>query len=449
MNYLKFFNTKGNNIAKFENGGDLIDSELKQTMQENPTLTEEGAINLYRQKNRFESQPEMLKPKNTQASISANLSNLKSDPKTGKVSGGIITTTNPDGTTSSKELPEIDTTERLGDTSSQDLNSGDGGVTGGLSGEGYAAIGQAAQQAFNAIDGATMGDKNFSASSQAIDTVVHGASSALIQSGNPYAMAAGVALEGLNFATKAGGKNVQGFDVDIASSGYGNLGHKESEAGRVWDSWSGATSRKLAKRNEEARMALAAADVAQEQKFEQESRMNSVDNVLRQNQIALSGGIDTSLLAAKRGAKLKRIEEYRKKHCVKAKEGAKLKSVELSDDKNIVPTGDLHKNKHDIDLEHITSKGVPVITVNDDTVDTFTEIKQQEDSIVQHAEIETGEVILNKTLTDYIEDLRKKWHDSDEKDSDILLEVGKRLTKELLFNTEDKDKVIGQQEEKL
>jgi len=94
-------------------------------------------------------------------------------------------------------------------------------------------------------------------------------------------MAAGVALEGLNFATKAGGKNVQGFDVGINNSGYGNLGHMESEAGRVWDSWSGATSRKLAKRNEQARMALAAADISDDIKFEQEARQNSVTNILQ------------------------------------------------------------------------------------------------------------------------------------------------------------------------
>jgi hypothetical protein len=45
-------------------------------------------------------------------------------------------------------------------------------------------------------------------------------------------MAAAAALEGANFLTKAGGQTVQGFDVDIASSGYGNLGHMESSSSR-------------------------------------------------------------------------------------------------------------------------------------------------------------------------------------------------------------------------
>jgi hypothetical protein len=59
--------------------------------------------------------------------------------------------------------------------------------------------------ALQAADGILMGDQNFGAQSEAIDTAVHGVSSALMKSGNPYAMAAGAALEGANFLTKAGG----------------------------------------------------------------------------------------------------------------------------------------------------------------------------------------------------------------------------------------------------
>lgn len=107
---------------------------------------------------------------------------------------------------------------------------------------------------------------------------------------------AGAVLEGLNFITKAGGKTVPGYDVNINNSGYGNLGHQESSSGRIWDSWTGKTGRKLAKRNEQARMALNAASISEDQAYEQEARANSITNVLEQNQIALAGGIDTSLL---------------------------------------------------------------------------------------------------------------------------------------------------------
>ena len=156
----------------------------------------------------------------------------------------------------------------------------------------------------NAIDDLAMGDKNFGAQSQAIDDAVHGVSGALMKSGNPYAMAAGAALEGANFLTKAGGQTVQGFDVDIQSSGYGDLGHMESSSSRDFGAMiglggifgQGKLKEKLAKRNAQAKMAMNAANIANEQKFEQEARANSIQNTIMNNQIALSGGLDTSLL---------------------------------------------------------------------------------------------------------------------------------------------------------
>jgi hypothetical protein len=45
------------------------------------------------------------------------------------------------------------------------------------------------------------------------------------------------------------------------------MGHQESESGRIWDKWSGATARKLARRNEQARMALSAMDISEDQAF--------------------------------------------------------------------------------------------------------------------------------------------------------------------------------------
>lgn len=114
-------------------------------------------------------------------------------------------------------------------------------------------------------------------------------------------MAAAAALEGANFLTKAGGQTVQGFDVDINSSGYGDMGHMESSSSRTIPFLGGIadakkTQRKLAKRNQEAQMAMNAANIANEQSFEQEARANSIQNTIMNNQIALSGGLETSLL---------------------------------------------------------------------------------------------------------------------------------------------------------
>lgn len=154
-----------------------------------------------------------------------------------------------------------------------------------------------AAQTFNALDNATLGNANFGAQSQAIDGAVHMASGALMKSGNPYAMLAGVALEGVNFLTKAGGQTVQGFDVDIDSSGYGNIGHMESSSSRSWVSHRKLQD-KLARRNEQVRTALAAAQISEDQKFESEARMNSVENTIMNNQIALAGGLQTNLLGS-------------------------------------------------------------------------------------------------------------------------------------------------------
>lgn len=166
-------------------------------------------------------------------------------------------------------------------------------------------IGGAGVMAVNAVDQLAMGDKNFGSQSQAIDGAVHTVSGALMKSGNVWAMAAGAALEGANFLTKAGGQTVQGYDVDIDSSGYGNLGHMESSSSRDFLTLVGlgglktkSVQAKLARRNEQVRTALAAAQISEDQKFESEARMNSVENTIMNNQIALAGGLQTNLLGS-------------------------------------------------------------------------------------------------------------------------------------------------------
>lgn len=160
-----------------------------------------------------------------------------------------------------------------------------------------------ASDVIGVVDNALTGDKNFGAQSTAIDQAVHGTSKALMSSGNPYAMIAGAALEGVNFLTKAGGQTVQGFDVNIDNSGYGNLGHMESSSSRDFGAMIGLgglnqakMDKKLARRNEQVRMALKAAAISEDQSFEKEARTNSIDNVLRTNQMALAGGVNLSLI---------------------------------------------------------------------------------------------------------------------------------------------------------
>lgn len=161
-----------------------------------------------------------------------------------------------------------------------------------------ASAGLSAMQTIAGItDQQTMSDKNFSAGSQAADQLVHGTSSALLKSGNPYAAVAGAALEIGNFVTKAGGQTVEGYNVNINNSGYGSLGSMESSSNRAFfGAGTSATERKLKKRNQQVRMALNAAELSEDQAFMNEARANSIQNVLQNNQIALAGGIETSIL---------------------------------------------------------------------------------------------------------------------------------------------------------
>ena len=140
-----------------------------------------------------------------------------------------------------------------------------------------------------------------------------------------------------------------------------------------------------------------------------------------------------------------KVVQYTKEIEIK-KNGGQLQDIEVAQEQSVLPDGSLHRNKHHLDLDHVTNKGVPVITIDGDA-DTFDEIKAHEDSIKQHAEVESLEVIFSKELTDFIEEKRKEWHETGT--NEVLEEVGKRVTKELLENTKDSTGMIESMEEKL
>lgn len=144
--------------------------------------------------------------------------------------------------------------------------------------------------------------------------------------------------------------------------------------------------------------------------------------------------------------KLDKLKSYIPKH----QNGAKLRGIEISEEENVLPTGQLHKNKHDdFGIEGITEKGIPVLQVTDDSAETIQEVQQQaeEGNIQQAAEIERQEIIFNKELTDYVEQNRELWKEGTQKEKDdICLEVGKRIVKEILFNTKDESGLIDKME---
>lgn len=100
---------------------------------------------------------------------------------------------------------------------------------------------------------------------------------------------------------------------------------------------------------------------------------------------------------------------------------------------NVIPEGALHARKHNMELDNITNKGIPVIS------------ESQGGQIKQHAEIERDEIIFRKEVTDKLEKLYEEFYneDSSKKDKDsIALQAGKLLIKEILENTDDKTGLI-------
>ena len=98
---------------------------------------------------------------------------------------------------------------------------------------------------------------------------------------------------------------------------------------------------------------------------------------------------------------------------------------------NIVVDGSLHSRKHDLKKldqfkdANITEKGVVVVS------------KEYGGTLLQHAEVETGELILNREVT---EKLNKLFEINDEA---AQIEAGKILAYEIVKNTKDnKEKII-------
>ena len=156
----------------------------------------------------------------------------------------------------------------------------------------------------------------------------------------------------------------------------------------------------------------------QESKTEKLASMNSTQDAVSKNKQALSGGLQgIKILSAQRGTKLQLkniVDKVTKTEPQKLAKGGKV---------NVIPEGALHARKHNLEMDDITKKGIPVISY------------EEGDKIEQHAEIEKDEVILHIELTKKLEKLRSKYEESDKEE--FAIEAGKLLSEELLENTKD------------
>lgn len=100
---------------------------------------------------------------------------------------------------------------------------------------------------------------------------------------------------------------------------------------------------------------------------------------------------------------------------------------------NVIPDGALHARKHNMDMEGITKKGIPVVS------------EGENGHIEQQAEIEKEEIIFRLEVTKQLEEMERKYYNNDtsnkEKD-ELALKAGQLLVKEILYNTQDNTQAL-------
>lgn len=104
--------------------------------------------------------------------------------------------------------------------------------------------------------------------------------------------------------------------------------------------------------------------------------------------------------------------------------------IEETTQKNVIPEGALHKNKHHMEhAEGLTKKGIPVI----------------DDDGEQQAEIEHSEIIFTLEVTKKLEEYYKVFYSDDSTNKEkeqAALDAGKLLVYQILENTEDRTGLI-------
>ncbi len=139
------------------------------------------------------------------------------------------------------------------------------------------------------------------------------------------------------------------------------------------------------------------------------------------------------MVIGKKGMKFPELETSREilKKITLAQSEENLEIIKFAEGgkMNVIAEGAYHSRKNNLesvneDLVDVTKKGIPVIAY------------EEGGEITQTAEIEEGELILTKEITDKIEKLYK---DGSE---EAMIEAGKLLANELMNNTDDRTNKI-------
>lgn len=303
-------------------------------------------------------------------------------------------------------------------------------------------------------------------------------SNALLQSGNPYTMAAGLYTKGTSMLNQAMGTNTNTYS-DTQANAVGI--NKAEQFGNTALSFLGntllpgagllagkTTDAIKSKDVDELRGAFTGTvsdiDTAQTMggkryflgKNKTNSFINNSNNSVELitalnigNKQKISSVPSTSDMFNEQLRKIRSGQNYQSYGMGIGKEGLKLLSKEellsiYNSKKDIpayqnggsilIPEGALHAHKHHMEdtnpelAEELTKKGIPVIVTNEDG------------EVTQVAEIEKEEITLSKPLTEQIEEL---WHKGDE---DAMVKAGKIIVEALFTDCTDNADLINRVE---
>ena len=344
-----------------------------------------------------------------------------------------------------------------------------GGQTNNKSGISWQGI---AQSAGSAIDAFTQAKTDPSDSQAQLQNQVRGGiSDAAIQSGNPIAMAIGVGSKLVDAIGAQTGLNLDNIDKEAgkdagisgAARGFNNLMNYIPGNSMIWGAFASKTqnadiisdevkdiqgaygdsysdlesAQKLSGKrflfgrrkankfiNEANETNQKMQDIATTNTLRKQSDYGN--DIMQQNLNRYAGTNYMYNAVGKQGMKLMSIEQA--KLILMMRKNVEQEELQIFANGgaiNIIPEGARHSRLNHLDevhddFEDVTKKGIPVVTPTEDG------------NLEQVAEVECGEIIFSKSVTEKLEELMKDGSD------EAAIEAGKLLVKEIIKNTDDK-----------
>ena len=329
-----------------------------------------------------------------------------------------------------------------------------------------------AQSAGSAIDAFTQAKTDPSDSQAQLQNQVRGGiSDAAIQSGNPIAMAIGVGSKLVDAIGAQTGLNLDNIDKEAgkdagisgAARGFNNLMNYIPGNSMIWGAFASKTqnadvisdevkdiqgaygdsygdlesAQKLSGKrflfgrrkankfiNEANETNQKMQDIATTNTLRKQSDYGN--DIMQQNLNRYAGTNYMYNAVGKQGMKLMSIEQA--KLILMMRKNVEQKELQIFANGgaiNIIPEGARHSRLNHLDevhddFEDVTKKGIPVVTPTEDG------------DLEQVAEVECGEIIFSKSVTEKLEEFMKDGSD------EAAIEAGKLLVKEIIKNTDDK-----------